>query len=326
VSNQAGTTIQAINPATNKVVQVIRNIELPETARTSPDGSRLYVTNWGDEALFVLDRQTGKQIKKVPLSGHANDLAVSKDGKMVLVCIRQIGGKRDGLGALDIIDATSLQKIKSIPTKRWGLHDILVTQDGKYAVVDSPEGQSVTVYDIQKQEAAWEAHIEDREALVFGVENNPDGSGRRIFINLSGFHGFAVIDFATHKEVARIRLPDEPALFPMRPRSNPCHGIGVAPDNKTLWVTSRPANAVFVYSLPDLKLLGHVPLPELKLPGHAPIGAIPHWVDFTPDSKTAYISNATVKSVSAIDVKTLKEVARIPVGEGPLRIYMGALP
>jgi len=37
------------------------------------------------------------------------------------------------------------------------------------------------------------------------------------------------------------------------------HGIGIAPDHKTLWTNSRPANAVFVYSLPDLKLLGHLP-------------------------------------------------------------------
>ena len=324
VSNQAGTTIEVIDPATNKVVDVIKNIELPETARTSPDGSRVYITNWGDEVLFVVDRKTGKHIKEVPLSGHANDLAVSKDGKRVFVSIRQIGGLRKSPGALDIIDTTSLEKVKSIPTTN-GLHDITLTRDGKYAVADSPEGHFVIVFDLQSEQPAWQTHF-DREALPFAIEGGPDGSGRRIFVNLSGFHGFAVIDFATHEEVARIASPDEPDAFPVRPGANPSHGIGVAPDNKTLWVTSRPANSVFVYSLPELKLVGRVLLPELKLPGHSPLGAMPHWVDFTPDSKTAYVSSAAVKLVSAIDVKTLKEVARIPVGEEPLRIYMAALP
>ena len=82
----------------------------------------------------------------------------------------------------------------------------------------------------------------------------------------------------------------------------------MAPDNKTLWVNSSVAGSVFVYSLPDLKLLGHVV-----------IGNVPDWLTFTPDSKFVYISNAGSNSVSAIDVKALKEVARIPVGETPKR-------
>src|SRR3977135_301480 len=90
----------------------------------------------------------------------------------------------------------------------------------------------------------------------------------------------------------------------------PSHGLGVAPDNKTLWVTSVFANAVFVYSLPELKLLGHVALPELKLTGRAASGARP---------------NSAIRSVSAIDTKAMKVVANIPVGEVPKRINTLAL-
>ena len=46
------------------------------------------------------------------------------------------------------------------------------------------------------------------------------------------------------------------------------HGIGVTPDNKTLWVTSIPNNAVYAYALPDLKLIGKVDLPSEKIAGH----------------------------------------------------------
>ena len=31
------------------------------------------------------------------------------------------------------------------------------------------------------------------------VEANPDGSTRRIFLQLTDFHGFVVVDFATQK-------------------------------------------------------------------------------------------------------------------------------
>ena len=33
-----------------------------------------------------------------------------------------------------------------------------------------------------------------------------DGSTSRVFLQLSGYHGFAVVDFKTHKEVARIKV------------------------------------------------------------------------------------------------------------------------
>ena len=62
-----GTTISVIDPATDKVVQTIGGIEVPEAAHFSPDGSRIYVTNGADHFLDVLDRKTGKSVKRVPI-------------------------------------------------------------------------------------------------------------------------------------------------------------------------------------------------------------------------------------------------------------------
>jgi DNA-binding beta-propeller fold protein YncE len=159
------------------------------------------------------------------------------------------------------------------------------------------------------------------------MENNPDGSGRRIFINLGSENAFSVVDFATHKEVTRIKAPDSPTGFGGgRGCESNGHGIGISPDQKTLWVNSRPSNSVFAYSLPDIKLLGHVSLPEQSVPGKPGRSGNPAWVTFTPDSKTVYVSTCGVKMVTAIDVQAMKEVARIPVGEMPDRISTLALP
>ena len=80
------------------------------------------------------------------------------------------------------------------------------------------------------------------------------------------------------------------------------------------------ANAVFEYSLPDLKLIGHSALPLVHPFGHPPTGAVPEWITFTPDSRTVYVSNSGARSVSAIDTRTLKPIAVIPAGEVPKRI------
>ena len=169
------------------------------------------------------------------------------------------------------------------------------------------------------EEVAWDLPFE-KGLRPMAIEAAPDGSTNRLFVQLSGLNGFAVIDFAQHKEVARVVFPDVANdTDPQGRGSTPAHGIGIAPDGKTIWGNSADANAVFAYSLPDLKLIGHVALPELKLPGRAPIGAVPNWITFTPDSKTLYVSNSTLNSVSAIDVAGMKLVATIPVGHVPKR-------
>jgi YVTN family beta-propeller protein len=135
-------------------------------------------------------------------------------------------------------------------------------------------------------------------------------------------NGFAVVDFAKRAEVARIRLPDQPGGFGIAEgrTSTPSHGIGVAPNGQSLWVNSSFANAVFEYSLPELKLIGYVSLPEVHSPGRAATGSVPEWITFTPDSEVVYISNSGARSISAVDTSALKVVAVIPVGEVPKRI------
>src|SRR5438132_1401590 len=155
VTNSAGDSVHVIDPATNKVVQVIKGIEAAHGINFSPDGARVYISNEAENTLDVVDRKSGRIVKKVALSGHPND-------------------------------------------------------------------------------------------------------------------------FAGRKEIEKIKLPDEPTGYGAQEQrlGSPSHGIGVSPDGRSLWVTSLMANAVFVYSLPDLKLQGNVALPELKLKQFGqPLGA-----------------------------------------------------
>ena len=223
-------------------------------------------------------------------------------------------------GAIDFIDTASLKRVKTIPIS-GSVHNVYVTPDGKYAVAGSIEAKIATVIDMQTEKIVWEIKFEDG-VRPMAFETSPDGSTNRMFVQISHFNGFAVVDFAKHAETARIKLPDEPGGFGAaegRLRT-PSHGIGVSPDGKSLWVNSTQANAVFAYSLPDLKLLGHVALPLVHGLGAAPTGSVPEWITFTPDSKLVYVSNSATASVSVIDTAAIKEVALIPVGEVPKRV------
>jgi YVTN family beta-propeller protein len=320
VTNSAGDTIDAIDAATNKVVQVIRGIELPHGIAFSPDGNRIYISNESESVLDVVDRESGQILKKVALSDRPNNLAITRDGQRVLV------GIRAQRGSIDVIDTATLTKIKSIAAN-GSVHNVYVTPDGKFAVSGSIENKALTVVDLQTDQQVWGVQF-DSAVRPMTFEKNSDGSTRRIFVQLSNLNGFAVVDFAAHTEVARIQLPSQPAGFGIAEgrTGTPSHGIGVSPDGKALWVNSTFANAVFQYSLPDLKLVGYVSLPEVHPLGQAPAGSVPEWITFTPDGKMLYVSNSGAGSVSAIDTASMKKVAEIPVGEVPKRINMLAPP
>lgn len=312
ITNSAGDSIHVIDPTTNKVVQEIKDYVGAHGIDFSPDGSKVYVTNEETETLDVLDRKTGNLIKKVTLSGHPNIVAVTKAGKIVVAIAR-------GKGGLDIIDGNTLTLKKTIPAGR--LHDVYVTPDQKYVVGGSIPARTFYAFDLDKEELAWSFQM-DRGVRCMAIETNPDGSTKRVFTQLSDLNGFSVVDFAQHKEVTKVPLPEPPFAYDHGGyRTNePSHGIGISPDNKTLWVTSIPNNAVYAYDLATLKVTGKVDLPNEKIAGHdIPISSVPEWVTFTPDGKYLYVSNAGLRSVSVIDTAAMKLAAVVPVGEVPKR-------
>src|SRR6266700_8328797 len=288
-----GDAVNVIDPITNKTVATLEGIEGAHGVAASPDGSRIYVSNESTSTVDVFDQKTNKLIKKIALSGHPNNIAVAKDGRIVVAIARDPGG-------LDIIDPVKLERKVTVLTK-GRLHNTYVTPDSKYAIMGSTRTSMFSVVDLAKEELAWDINI-GKGVRPMTIDTNPDGSTRNVYIQVSDLNGFMVLDFAARKVVKTVELPTDGGVEVIAHRlDSPSHGIGVAPDNKTLWVTSILAKAVIAYSLPDLKVIGRVGLPQLKVAGREPMASVPNWVTFTPDSKQIYISNAALNSVTAID-------------------------
>src|SRR5580692_4703832 len=300
VTNSAGDSIHVIDPVSNKVVQEIKDVVGAHGIAFSPDATRVYVSNEETSTLDVFDRKSGK---------------LTKNGDRIVVAIAR------GRGALDIVDAATLTLKTTISTNGGRLHNVYVTPDSKYVVGGSIPAKTFYVFNLEKEQLAWAMPM-DLGVRCMAIETNPDGSTKRVFAQMSTLNGFSVIDFAQQKEAARIKLPGVPQEFDSGGyRDNePSHGIGVAPNNKTLWVTSIPNNAAYEYSLADLALIGKVDLPREAIAGRAgPLSAGANWVTFTPDGKELFISNSEARSVSVVDTVAMKVVKVIPVGEVPKR-------
>ena len=308
-TNSAGDNIHLIDPATNKVVAVINGIEVNHGAAAAPDGSLFYFSNEADHTLDFVDVKTLKVTKKVKLSGRPNNVAISSDGGHVYVAIRQEPG------AVDVVDTRSARLIKSVATG-GSVHNPFVTPDGKYVIAGLIEARKLVVIDGKTEEPVWTMSF-DRGVRPMAFEQNADGSTRRMFVQLSDFHGFAVVDFAERKELTRIALPDVPPAerHLQGLQGSPSHGLGIAPGGRTLWVNSKMNSYVYAYSLPDLTLLGGVQ-----------VGDHPDWLTFSPDGKSLYVANAGSNSVSVVDVAARREVTKIPVGQVPKRNVTVVLP
>jgi YVTN family beta-propeller protein len=301
-TNSAGDNVHLIDPATNKVVGIIRGIEAGHGAGAAPDGSRIYVSDEAESTLDIIDAKSLAILNKVPLSGHPNNMAVGKDGRRVYVGIAQAPG------GVDVIDTVSGQRVKTIPTE-GAIHNAYVTPDGRFVVAGSIAGATINVIDAKTEEPAWTLKM-DLGIRPMTFSTNPDGSTKWIFAQLTGFNGFAVVDFATRKELRRIENPPLPPGKSTVPEgSDPSHGMAVTADGRTLVVCSRLNNYLYSYSLPDLKLIGSAEL------GGKGAG----WVTLTPDGRTAYVANPVTNDVSVVDVASMKETMRIPVGFVPKR-------
>ena len=309
-TNAAGDNIHLIDPATNKVVGEIGGIEV--NARRCGRARRQPLLHHQRSRAHPRRRRRphAEGRPAVPLSGRPNNLAIGRDGRRVYVAIvagawcrgRHRHGRRCSC-------------LKTIPTK-GGIHNTFVTPDGAYVVAGSIVGRKLTVIDTKTDEPVWSMSF-DNGVRPIGFETRPDGSTRRMFVQISDFHGFYVVDFDQRREVGRVTLPELPKDQQNWDtlQGSPSHGIGVTPDGKTLWVCSKVNHAVYAYSMPDLKLLGGVS-----------VGHHPDWLTFTPDSTRVYVANAGSNSVSVVDVATLKEVTRVPVGQVPKRNVTAVLP
>jgi YVTN family beta-propeller protein len=297
-TNAAGDNIHVIDGATHTVVGQIKGIEVSHGIKSAPDGSRYYISNEPENTLDVVDAKSLTRIQQIPLSGRPNNIAITKDGRKVYVGII-------APDFVDVIDTATLKKTASIPT-RGGIHNVYVTPDSKYAVAGSIAGRNIMVIDVATDRPEWMLFF-DQGVRPLAFETKPGGATNRIFVQVSGFAGFYIVDFDQRREVGRVNHPDFPGEHSVQGGSV-SHGAEVSPDGKLLYVASKATGHVLSYSLPDLKLLGTLQ-----------VGHHPDWLTFSPDGRYVYVANAGSNYMSVIDAQAIREVKRVPVGQVPKR-------
>ena len=322
-SNAAGDNIHVIDPATDQIVGLIAGIESPHGVAISPDGKRIYASNEALNTLDVVDVRTLAVFKRIPLSGRPNNIDVGVHGAKVYVGIRQEPG------AVDVIDAVALTFDKSIPV-HGPIHNVYVTPDGAHLFAGSIESKTLSVVDLERESVVWTVKP-GAGVRPMVITKRGDGSTGKVYMQLSDFHGFAVVDFATRREVERIEFPEQPGLHKETDtlQGSPAHGLALSPDQRVLWSTSKYYGAVYAYGVPaDCR--PDRPWPEgrscewevLKV---IEVGRHPDWLAMTEDGKKLYVALAGEDATAVVDTETMELVGKIAVGNVPKRNTVGLL-
>ena len=301
-TNAAGDNVHIIDPATHQVVDVIHGIPMAHGVTSAPDGSTLYFSNEVEHTLDIVPTKTLRVSKQIPLTGRPNNVAITPDGRKVYVAIT----REDAF--VDVVQLDSEKVVKRIPTL-GGVHNVFITPDGRYVAAGMIGARTLTIIDTETDEPVWSLHF-DGGVRPMAFEKKPDGTTKRIFVQISNYHGFYVVDFDKRARVQKVAIPELPFSQVDNDglQGSPGHGLAVSPDGAQLWSTSKPNNHVYAWSLPDLEYLGGVA-----------VGHHLDWLTMTPDSRYLYSANAGSNNVSVIDTQTMEQVALIDVGQTPKR-------
>lgn len=77
--------LAVVDLETKSIAKKIPVGDHPYTCVVSPDGTKVYVSNWGSRSISEIDAEALREMRKMEVGDHPNDLALSPDGKRLYV-------------------------------------------------------------------------------------------------------------------------------------------------------------------------------------------------------------------------------------------------
>ena len=245
----------------------------PFGVAANPVSDALYVTNYLEGTLTVIDRASGQETSRIDVGNFPSGVAVSPDGTRVYVA-------NLGTDSVSVLDAAALGLVGIVPVddEPWG---IAVTADGStIAVTNSATTDPGVTGSVSLIDAATLT-----AAAPIPVGNNPtgialSGDGSTAYVANTDDATLSIIDLASQAVVATTSTGDGTA--PM--------GVALAANEHAVFVTDTLGAAVLLVDPDTYALLG------LSIQ----VGAQPRSVAVGPDAKTAYVANFGANSLTTI--------------------------
>lgn len=281
------------------------------------------VLNSGSASISVLDESTGAEVRREPVLREPHHLALSPDGKFLLVGdssgnemlfldpstgqIRRRMPIADpyqlqfspngkwlvvtGLARnqVDVYDVAAMQLVKRFPAASMPSH-IAFSPDSSMVYVTLQGSNRLAAYDLKRLQVAWTSEVGNTPAGVLWHDN-------KLLVANMGTDGIVVVDPLDGTVERHIRT------------GRGAHQIFLSPDSKLLYVNNRVDGTSVAL---DAATLGVVR--SYRVPGG------PDCMDFAADGKI-WITQRFIEKVAILDPVT-GTIRSVPVGRSPHGIYL----
>lgn len=282
-----------------------------------------FVVNSGGASVSLIDMSSEKELRRVPLLREPHHVALSPDGRSLLVGDTvgnemffldpangalqkripvpdpyQLGFSPNGKflvvnglarNQVDVYDAASMQLLKRFPTASMPSH-LAYAGDSSLVFVSLQGTDSLVAIDLNRLAIAWTAKIGKTPAGVLWHDS-------KVLVADMGTDYVAVVDPANGHVVGRIHT------------DRGAHNLFLSPDGKIIWVNNRVAGTTTALDAATLKVIRFYR-----------IGGGPDDIAFAPDGRL-WITERWAEKVAVLDPRT-GEIQTIEVGRSPHGIFL----
>jgi YVTN family beta-propeller protein len=259
----------------------------------------LIVANKSGDDISLIDRATGKTIKKLPTGLQPHEVEVSTDGKYAVVT--NYGDKDNPGNTLSVYDIKKAALAKTIDlgenTRPHGMDWIPNTQK---LLVTTEGSNSLLVVHIGKGEIIQKLNTNQEVSHMVAGSHN----GNHAYVSSIRTGNVTVFNLKSGELVKQLYS------------GKGAEGIAVSPNGEELWVTNRGENTLSVFNTQTLELIKKIDC-----------GDFPIRSKFSPDGKKFVVSNAQSGEIAVFDaqkkqlIKKIKLTPPVPEDKDPERYF-----
>jgi DNA-binding beta-propeller fold protein YncE len=287
VPNSLSNTVDVISQRTLKVVGEFPVGALPQHVTPAYDLRTLYVDNDLGNSLTPIDPRTAKPGRPIPVEDPYN-LYFTPDGRFAIVVAER-------LQRLDFRDPNTMRLVHSLPVPECrGVDHMDFSASGRYAFASCEFAGRMIEIDLRAQRVIRSIAINHGVASPQDVKLSPDG--RTVYTADQQNGGIWEIDPYSFRVIGFVKT------------GAGAHGLYPSRNAKFMYVANRQAGSISVVSFRTRRVIKTWQLP---LPASPDMGGV------SADGNTLWLSGRYNAVVYAIDTRTGRLRAAIPVGDGP---------
>jgi YVTN family beta-propeller protein len=286
VPNSGSNSVDVIDPRTYKVVEHFPVGALPQHITPAHDLKTLYVNDDVGNSLTPIDPLTGRPGKPFPVADPYN-LYFTTDGRYAIVVAER-------LHRLDFRNAHTFRLVRSLTVPCAGVNHMDFSPNGRYAIASCEFSGRLLKVDVRRFRVVATRALPRGFSVPQDVRSSPDAKVFYVADLAAG--GVWEIDPAHLKVIGFIHT------------GAGAHGLVVGRSGHVLYVANRNEGSVSVISFRTRKVIA-----KWRLPG----GGSPDMGDVSSNGKVLWLSGRYNSAVYAIDTRTGRLIARIPVGASP---------